>query len=227
MTGSSLRGRPAIGEGAPRWVFGRTVKATLGRLLLAIYRVRFEGWENVPAGGAILAGNHVSYLDPALLWCATPRVVHFVAKVELWDARWLGWLLDRFWAFPVKRESADREMIATAGDLLSRGELLGMFPEGTRKRDVSTDDLGEAHGGVAFLALRAGVPVVPVGIAGTDEALPAGAKVPRFPRVTIRVGQPVDPAVFEGGRKERMEAMTVEIMKRIAVVRDEARAVGR
>lgn len=194
---------------------------------MAVYRVRFTGWENVPADGAILAGNHVSYLDPALLWCVTPRPTHFVAKSELWKARWLGYLLDHFWAFPVRRETADREMIQTASALLAAGELLGMFPEGTRKRDTDPDALGEAHGGVAFLALRADVPVVPVGFAGTDKALPAGSVVPRFPRVTIRLGTPVYPSEFEGGRKERMEAMTARIMERIAEVRDEARGERR
>jgi 1-acyl-sn-glycerol-3-phosphate acyltransferase len=185
--------------------------------------VRSSGWENVPEGGAILAGNHVSYLDPALLWCTTSRPLHFVAKVELWDTGWLGYLLDRFWAIPVKRESADREMIATASALLTDGELLGMFPEGTRKRDTDSDKLGEAHGGVAFLAIRNDVPVIPVGIAGTERALPAGAKFPRFTKVSIRLGEPVCPSDFAGGRKERMEAMTSTIMQRIAMVRDEAR----
>lgn len=226
MRSESLRGLPSVGPEAPRWRLARGVRATLGKVLLAAYRVDFKGWENVPAAGAILAGNHVSYLDPALLWCVTPRPTHFVAKSELWETGWLGYLLDHFWAFPVRRATADREMIQTATRLLESGELLGMFPEGTRKRDADPEALGEAHGGVAFLAMRAGVPVVPVGIAGTDKALPRDAKMPRFPRITIRIGEPVDPGSFAGGRKERMAAMTAEIMARIADVRDEARKAG-
>lgn len=223
MTSAAARPATARRSGAPHWRFARTVKATLGRLLLAIYRVDLRGWEQVPTGGAILAGNHVSYLDPALLWSAARRSVHFVAKIELWEPRLLGWALDHLWAFPVKRGSADREMISAATGLLESGQLVGMFPEGTRRRGSDTDELGEAHGGVAFLAIRAGVPVVPVGIAGTEEALPAGAKMPRFPRVTIVVGQPIDPSGFEGGRKERMEAMTGAIMTAIADARGHAR----
>ncbi len=223
MTAQRFRGRPVGGDESPRWLLARTVRATLGRLLLAAYRVRLEGWEHIPDGGAILAGNHVSYLDPALLWCVTPRPVHFVAKAELWQHGWLGYLLDRFWAVPVKRETADREMISTAARLLEAGDLVGMFPEGTRKRDHETDELGPAHGGVAFLALRTGVPVVPVGIAGTAEALPAGSRVPRFPRVTIRMGAPLAPEEFEGTRKARVDAMTERLMRRITEVRDEAR----
>lgn len=222
MSSAELRGKPYSGDGAPRWRFAYFIRATAGRLLRALYRHKLLGWENVPDGGAILAGNHVSYLDPALLWSATPRPTHFVAKEELWSVGWLGWALDHFWAFPVKRGAADREMISTATALLERGELLGMFPEGTRNR-ASGDDLGAAHGGVAFLALRANVPVVPVGIAGTDAALPAGAKLPRFVPVTMVMGEPVCPADFTGTRKERVTAMTAAIMERIATVRDEAR----
>ena len=225
MTPTTVRETSVRRSGAPHWRFARAVKASLGRLLLIIYRVNLTGWDNVPPGGAILAGNHVSYLDPALLWSATPRPVHFVAKIELWQPRLLGWALDRLWAFPVKRGSADREMISVATALLGSGQLVGMFPEGTRKRGSDTDELGAAHGGVAFLAIRSGVPVVPVGIAGTEEALPAGAKMPRFPKVAIVVGRPIDPSDFEGGRKERTEAMTAAIMEAIAVSRGRARGV--
>lgn len=222
MRPSRFRGAPSRGEGSPAWGLARAVKATAGRLLVRLYRLRVTGAENVPATGAILAGNHVSHLDPALLWSISPRPARFVAKAELWEIGPLGWLLERLWAFPVKRASADREMISTATRLLEAGELLGMFPEGTRSRD-DADELGPAHGGVAFLALRAGVPVVPVGIAGTEAALPPGAKMLRLVPVSIVIGQPVWPNRFEGGRKERMEAMTAEIMRSIAVARTRAR----
>ena len=219
-------GSPAIGDGAPAWRFARVLRATVGRLLLAIYRVRILDAENIPAtGGFILAGNHVSYLDPALLWSIMPRETHFVAKSELFENRLIGWFLQNVWTMPITRASADREAITRATTLLTGGEPVGMFPEGTRRRPgaAATDDLGEAHAGVAFIAMRAGVSVVPVGIVGTDKALPAGAKVPRFPRVTIRIGQPVHPDSFtESGRKEKLAAMTAEIMKRIAAARDGA-----
>ncbi len=219
-------GSPAIGADAPRWRFARFLRVTVGRLLLTIYRVRLVDAQNIPAtGGFILAGNHVSYLDPALLWCIMPRETHFVAKSELFENKLLGWFLQNVWAMPITRASADREAITRASTLLTGGEPVGMFPEGTRRRPGSeaSTDLGAAHAGVAFIAIRAGVPVVPVGIVGTDKALPAGAKIPRFPRVTIRIGQPVSPDAFtEGGRKEKLAAMTAEIMKRIATARDAA-----
>lgn len=225
MSARPFQGQLISGHGAPAWRLARFLRVTVGRLLLAAYRTRFVGTRNVPDSGAVLAGNHVSYLDPALLWCGAPRPVHFVAKAELWRVGWLGWCLDRFWAIPVERGSADRAMISKATEFLGHGELVGMFPEGTRGQSDS-DELGNAHGGVAFIAMRAGVPIVPVGIAGTDKALPRGAKVPRFPRVVFSYGEPVHPDDFEGGRKERIEAMTKELMRRIAVERDRAREVA-
>ena len=123
-----------------------------------------------------------------------PEETHFIAKSELFENGFLGWALPRVWAFPINRASADREAIQRATDLLKCGEPIGMFPEGTRRKPgaaLGEGDLGEAHAGVAFIAMRAGVPVVPVGISGTDKALPPGAKLPRFPRVTIKFGPPV------------------------------------
>lgn len=214
MKAAEKRGKPLAGPGAPSWSFARIVRGTAGRLLVAMFRVRSLGADRLPEPPYILAGNHVSYLDPALLWCVAPRPVHFMAKTELWDIGWLGWALDQFWAFPVNRAGADREAIATATRLLGEGDIIAMFPEGTRQRDGS-GELGEAQGGVAFIAARAGVPVVPVGISGTDKAWPPGKKLPRFVRVTMSYGEPVHPDDFEGGRKERVAAMTAELMRRI------------
>jgi len=206
------------------WRLARFLRATIGKLLLAAYRTRFEGAENVPAeGGFILAGNHVSYLDPALLWCGVPRETHFIAKQELFDTAVVGWFLRRVWAFPIHRGTADREAIQRATDLLKHGEPVGIFPEGTRQTPGVSAEVGEGHSGVAFIAMRAGVPVVPVGISGTEKALPRGAKIPRFPRVKVRYGPAVHPEEFvEGGRKERTEAMTAEIMRRISTARSAA-----
>ncbi len=224
---SDLVGKFATGPDAPYWWLARLLGVTVAPFLMAVYRIRVIGRENLPvSGGYILAGNHVSYLDPALLWCVSRRGTHFVAKSELFDNPFLAWLFTRVWAFPISRASADREAIQRATDFLVHGEPVAMFPEGTRRNagtPVSANDLGEAHSGVAFIAMRAGVPVVPVGISGTERALPPGAKIPRFPRVTISFGKTVHPEEFtEGGRKEKTAAMTSEIMRRIAVARDVA-----
>jgi 1-acyl-sn-glycerol-3-phosphate acyltransferase len=213
---------PVHGPDAPKWRLAHFLKATAAWLLLAAYRTRFRGEAHMPAqGGFILAGNHVSYLDPALLWAGAPREVHFFAKQELFEGPFLGWLLPRVYVLPINRGSADRVAIQRATDLLTRGEPVGIFPEGTRQAPgTPADQATEAHAGVSFIAMRAGVPVVPVGIAGTQLALPKGAKLPRFPRVTIRYGEPVCPEDFtQGSRKERTHAMTAEIMRRIADAR--------
>ena len=207
-------------------LLGRIVRPTAGRILLLLYRTRFRGVENVPETGAIIAGNHVSYLDPMLLWCGGPRRIHFMARKNLFRQKILGWALPRLWSFPVHRGSADRTAITTATQLLEAGELVGIFPEGTRVRHGGADALGEAHGGVAFIAMRANAPVIPVGIAGTEEAMPPGKRIPRFPRVTIQFAEPVRPEDFaQGGRKERVEMMTAEIMRSIARAREDARRV--
>lgn len=224
MTGAQMRGKPVDGPDSPRWLLARLLRPTLAKLVLALYRVRITGAEKVPRSGALLAGNHLSHLDPILLWCASPRPAHFIAKQELWDSKVLGWLLDRLWGFPVNRAGADRDAINTATELLTHGDLVGMFPEGTRRRDDSVD-MGEAHDGVSFIANRAGVPVVPIAISGTDKAWPPGQKFPRLARVTITVCDPVVPDDFEGGRKERVSAMTAEVMRRIAEARASSQEV--
>ena len=218
---------PVHGPSSPRWVLARILRVTVGPLVRVLWRVRVLGTENLPpSGGYILAGNHVSYLDPVILWCIAPRPTHFIARQDLFGNAFLGWLLPRVWVFPITRASADRTAITRATTLLQLGELVGMFPEGTRRLpgELEREEGAEAHSGVSFIALRAGAPVVPVGISGMDEAMPRGARFPRFPRVTVRFGEPVDPASFEEtDRKERLAAMTAEIMRRI---RTERRLAG-
>ncbi|MGB4581458.1 MAG: lysophospholipid acyltransferase family protein [Coriobacteriia bacterium] len=196
--------------------FPRLVRATLGRLLRALYRTRVDGAEHIPEGGALLAGNHVSYLDPMLMWIVSPRPVHFMAKRELWDSKVLAWLLPRLWGFPVKRGEPDRTAITTATELLKSGELVGVFPEGGRSEDGG-EALREAQGGAAFIALRADAPIVPVAFVGTERAWPKGAKLPRLVRTYIRIGAPVLPSAVlpGGGRKERVSALTTLVMERI------------
>lgn len=203
--------------------FAHFVRATVGALLAALFRTKVVGRENLPAsGGVVLAGNHISYADPVLLWIRSPRPVHFMAKSELWESTFFGTGLDYFWAFPVNRGEADRAAITQASDYLKAGEPVGIFPEGTRNFDGSA----EAQGGAAFLALRNGVPIVPVGIAGTDRIKPKGSRAVHFPKVVISFGEPVLPESFEGGRKERVDAITARVMLRIAEEVERAREVA-
>lgn len=193
--------------------FAHVVRGTIAKLLLLMFRVRLIGAENIPAtGGVVLAGNHISLADPALLWSALPRPTHFMAKIELWKHTIVGWGLDMFWAFPVDRVHVDRTAIAKATAYLQAGEAVAIFPEGTRNRE----GVAEAQDGAAFLAMRGGVPLVPVGIDGTELIKPEGSRFMHFPRVTISVGKPVRADDFKDlGRKETVEAMTTEVMRRI------------
>ncbi len=202
---------------------GRIVRR-LGRPLVSVlFRVRQHGSELVRAqGGAVLGGNHRSYMDPIIVWCVAPRFVHFMAKQELFKG-FLGWALPRLWAFPVNRSGADRAAIAEATSLLEAGDLVGIFPEGTRG---SEDAMGGAHGGAAFIAIRAGVPVVPVAFVGTEKVWPRGQRLPKLRRVTIRYGRPIMPADFpQGTRKEQVSLLTELIMQRIGGELDEAKKV--
>lgn len=210
-----------------RFPLASVLRATLAKVLLVAFRVRRIGEENVPVGAAVLAGNHVSYMDPILLWCCSPRRCRFVSKSELWVPGPIAWLLPRLWSFPVDRGQADRTAIATATAFLERGELVGIFPEGTRAG--SDGSRGEAHGGVAFIAMRADAPVVPVAFVGTEKVWPRGRRFPRLSAVTIAYGEPVYPAQVapEAGRKERVEALTAEIMRRIDVLVTATKEVAR
>lgn len=170
-----------------------------------------------------MAGNHRSYMDPVILWCVSPRFVHFMAKKELFEVRFYRWLLPRFWAFQVDRSGADRAAITQATAFLESGDLVGIFPEGTRG---SENGLGEAHGGAAFVALRANVPVVPVAVVGTEHVWPKGQRLPKLRRVTVVYGKPIPPESFpEGARKERVQALTALIMERIAEELETAKKV--
>ncbi len=160
------------------------------------YRVRVVGLENIPDGPALLAANHVSYVDPIAMWGKSPRYTHVVGKSELWDVPMLWRVLDAVGVIPVHRESVDRTFIKTATRLLDEGSLVGIFPEGTRYREPG---LGQGNEGVAFIAMRAGVKIVPMGIAGTDKIWPDEHRLPRFPRVTMVIGEPIDPADFMDG----------------------------
>ena len=180
-------------------------------VLLWYFRVRVEGLERVPSRGpAILAINHLSMLDPILVGAVMPRTVHFMAKEELFRYPLLGWLLRRFHAFPVRRGQADREALSRALAVLKAGEVVGIFPEGTRSPD---GQLLPLQGGTAFLALKSGAAVIPVAIAGTHRAMPRGALWPRRTRVEIRVGEPMalGPAPSGSVRREQLEAVSQSI----------------
>lgn len=158
---------------------------TLARRL---YRVQLRGAEHIPTtGGVILAANHESLFDPWLLALATLRPVRYMAKSELWRYPLVGRALDAFGAFPVERGAGDAAAISNAAELLRRGEVLGIFPQGTSKQLQRRP----YHRGAARLALATGAPIVPIRLVGTR-----GFPRPGRPPAQVIVGEPilVDPA---------------------------------
>jgi 1-acyl-sn-glycerol-3-phosphate acyltransferase len=163
-----------------------TVRAFLQPFIHIYFRLSRTGREHVPKGPVILAANHRSFLDPFIVASCAFRPVYFVAKKELFDKRWQGWLLNRLGAFPVKRGQSDEESMQTALALLARGEAVVIFPEGTRHRE---GPLHEPRRGVGRLALESGAPVVPVAITGTEKVR-RGWRI-RPAKVSIRCGRPL------------------------------------
>ena len=142
----------------------------------------------------------------------------------MWRNKSLGRLLLSVGAFPVHRESADREALQRAEQVLVRGQLLVMFPEGTRREGPEIRDLME---GATFLSARTGAPIVPIGIAGSDLAMPKGSRVPKPYTIDVVVGPPIPaPPRTGGGRVSRsaVREATSDLVGRLQSVYDEARA---
>lgn len=175
----------------------------LVRALLAIpmrvwFRMRISGREHIPAeGAAILAPNHKSFYDSFFLGLATPRHLRFMGKVELFEG-WKGRLLVRLGAFPVRRGEADAEALATARWLLETGELVAIFPEGTRVRDPEA--LGSPRRGAGRLALESGAVLVPAAIAGTENLF--AGPFPKPKRVQIAFARPMPVAEIASSEEE-------------------------
>ncbi len=138
------------------------VRGLAGIVVRIIFDYRVEGSARVPERGpVVLASNHANGWDPLLIACSTSRPICFMAKIELFKAPILGWLMPRIKAFPVKRGSNDRQAIRRGLELLKQGEALGIFPEGTRHRDGLDHD---AFSGVAYFAMKGNAPVIPMGV---------------------------------------------------------------
>ena len=162
-----------------------------------LWRVRFEGLENVPRVGAfVLAPVHRSFIDFAIVSGVTRRRMGYMGKESLWNSTLLGRFISTLGAYPVNRGAPDREALRRTLALLEKGEPLVLFPEGTRRSGPVIDHLAE---GAAYVASRAGVPVVPVGIGGSERALPKGKKLPRPVKILVIVGEPLQPAPIPEG----------------------------
>ena len=195
----------------------------------AWFRFRVVGKQNLPAEEAyILAPVHRSYLDTPVGGMVTARRQRFLGKESLWRNRAAGRFLTIVGGFPVERGTADRAALRACQEVLERGEPMVMFPEGTRQHGPVVDpDL--MHAGPAFVAARAGVAIVPLGIAGTDHAMPGGSMLIRPVRVVMVVGEPIRPPEVDGRIPRRMvDELTERLRVGLQGCFDEAqRLVGR
>ena len=181
------------------------------------------GRENFPkTGGAILAPNHVSFMDPPVAGSACPRQPWFMAKSELFRPPVFGTLIRWCRAFPVKRGTADRAALRRAEELLERGEVVLVFAQGGR---FFGPGLGEPEMGLGMLALRAKVPIVPMAVLGTEQTLPRHAKFLHRGKTVVYIGEPLAfPELYEKPKptKEDREFVAHEVMRALGVLLERA-----
>ena len=204
---------PVDARFTPIYQFLRMVVHAINRL---VFRTTVEGADQVPSTGpVIIAPVHRSFIDFLVASEVTGRKLHYMAKDSLWENGGLARILPTVGAFPVHRESADRESLRRAQRVLEAGEVLILFPEGERRTGPVVEDL---HEGVAFLAARTGARVVPVGIGGSASVMPKGKRFPRPRHIHLVVGSPLPPPMrTRSGRVPRSqihqltEALTASI----------------
>lgn len=159
----------------------RIAKIIVSILFYPLFRIKVVGKENIPKNGpVIICSNHISNLDPPVVGITSPRVIHFMAKEELFKKTFSRKLLTGIHAFPVRRGMADRNALRTGLKILKEGKVLGLFPEGTRSR---TGKPGKPLAGVGFFALRSDAVVIPCAIKSSYKP---------FKRTIVTYGKPVN-----------------------------------
>ncbi|QTX06087.1 lysophospholipid acyltransferase family protein [Agromyces archimandritae] len=194
----------------------------VGPIVLALFRPWVTGLENIPkSGGAILASNHLSFIDSIFLPLVVDRPVAFLAKSEYFTGKGLkGWATRLFFQasgqLPIDRSGgkASEASLNTGLRVLGEQRLLGIYPEGTRSPDGK---LYRGRTGVARMVLESGVPVVPVAMIGTEKVMPIGKRMPRIRRIGVVVGEPVDFSRFDGFEQDRfvLRSVTDELVYRL------------
>jgi len=195
----------------------------------ALWRVEVRDRAKLPRGGPyVIAPVHRSNIDTLLAGCLTRRRIRFMGKDSLWRYRWSGALFSSLGGFPVHRGTPDREALRQCEEAVRGGEPVVLFPEGTRQSGAELHPLFE---GAAFVAARTGVPIVPVGIGGSEWAMPKGSRTVRLVKVVMVVGDPIYPPGREAGARvpRRVVAeLTEQLGKSLQDLFDEAmRAAGR
>ena len=194
------------------YAFARGLVELVSRIL---WRVEVVGADKLPLSGAyVIAPVHRSNIDTLLAGCLTHRRIRFMGKDSLWKYRWTGALFSSLGAFPVHRGVPDRDALRRCEEAVRAGEPVVLFPEGTRQSGLRLHPLFE---GAAFVAARAGVPIVPVGIGGSEWAMPKGSRRVHLVKVVVVVGDPISPP--EPGPSGRVPRRAVsELTAQLAAV---------
>ena len=198
--------------------FWRVSDWTLGNALRVAFRIKVTGREHIPREGpGIIASNHFSYADHFLFPAKSPRQIFYISKAQHFENPVQAWFFKGVGVIPLKRGASDQDAFNAALDVLKRGDLLGIFPEGTRSVD------GKVHKGrtgVIRMALMTGAPIIPVGMTNTDVILPKGVHWPKFKKCVINVGEPMDLSQYKGMQDDRevCRKLADELMRRIAAL---------
>ena len=205
----------------------RAIRGSVRIFLFRWFRLRHQGRERLRVDGPlILAPVHRSNLDGPLIGSMTHRRVRYLGKESLFTPAAAGWIMRSVGSFPVRRGEADLDAMRVAKGMLEDGEAMLVFPEGTRQEG---DEIGEIFDGTAWLASKSNAPVVPVGVAGTYEAMPTGTKFPKREQVAIVVGDVMDPPTGkDGGRAKRsdLKEWTAELRAALEDCQRRARALA-
>lgn len=198
----------------------RAIVIVLSKLLWSVRTIHRSSFPS--SGGVILAPTHRSALDIPFMGFVTRRPTRFMGKIELWKSPLVGKFLTALGGFPVKRGAADRAALAEALRVLDLGAPLTVFPEGTRRTGSNIDHIEE---GIAYMAMKSGAPIVPIGVAGSEAILAKGRTLPHLTKVVIVVGEPIAVPRVDG-RLDRaaMHALTERVTLALQSVFDEANA---
>ena len=193
---------------------------------VAYTRTRVVGKHNIPSEGAfLLCPIHRSNIDTPLAAAVTRRRLRFMGKDSLWKIKPIGFILSALGAFPVTRGSADREALKRCIGVLQEGEPLVLFPEGTRQSGPTVHPLFD---GAAYVAVKAGVPIIPVGIGGSEGVMPKGSKMIYPRKCVVVVGEPLRAQLDEEGRVPRsaVKDITTQLMIELQRLYDEAQRLA-
>lgn len=199
-----------IGQSRTSKMLYTLIRGLVVGLCVGYTRTKVVGKHNIPATGAfLLAPIHRSNIDTPLAAAVTRRRLRFMGKDTIWKIKPIGWIISALGAFPVTRGTADREALKRCVAVLEAGEPLVLFPEGTRQSGPIVQPLFD---GAAYVAVKAGVPIIPVGIGGSEGVMPKGSKMIYPRKCVVVVGEPIIAPLDASGKVPRSAVKDVTEM---------------